>query len=299
MDRITIIIPVYKNKQFFLANLRHNLPFLKEAEIIVINDDPAEKLNLKLVAGFPGQVINNEENLGFAGAVNRGVKKASRPYILLLNSDIVLHDRSFLLGLDYFTKDKKTFAVSFLQKDKRHFVGKNRFFWSKGMFNHQRAVDLKNGFNGWAEGGSCLIDKAKFLELGGFDEIYSPFYWEDVDLSYRAWKRGWRVYFSRDIKVNHYHESTIGKYFDREKIKTIAYRNQFIFIWKNIGDKKLLFNHFFYLCRYLISALFRGDKVFLQGFFLGLKKLPAICREGRKSRKTNILSDEQVLAFFK
>jgi len=299
MDKISVIIPVYKNKKLFFANLKRNLSFLTGTEIIIVNDDPSEKLDLKSVAGFSGQTINNKKNLGFSGAVNQGVRRSSRPYILLLNSDIVLYDQSFLFGLDYFAKDKKAFAVSFLQKDKDCFVGKNYIFWLKGMFSHRKANDLRVGFNGWAEGGSCLINRAKFLKLDGFDEIYSPFYWEDIDLSYRAWKRGWRVYFSPKIKVNHHHESTIGKYFSKDQIKTIAYRNQFIFIWKNISDKKLLFNHLFYLSKYLFFALIRGDKIFLRGFGLGLKKLSIIFKKRKATANNNILSDRHVLAIFK
>jgi len=299
MDKITVIIPVYKNKELFLTNLKHNLPFLRGAEIIIINDDPVEKLDLRSVTDFSGKIINNHKNLGFSGAVNQGVKKSSRPYLLLLNSDIILHDQSFLFGLDYFTRDKKTFAVSFLQKDNNYSVGKNRFFWLKGMFHHQKAIDLKDGFNGWAEGGSCLIDKNKFLGLGGFDEIYAPFYWEDIDLSYRAWKAGWRIYFSQKIKVGHCHQSTISKYFSRDQIKIIAHRNQFIFIWKNISDKKLLFNHFLYIGKYLFSAFVHNDRRFLQGFFLALKKGPVIFKERKITENKNVLSDSQILSVFK
>ena len=295
MDKISVIIPVYKNKQLFLANLKHNLPFLKGTEIVIVNDDPSERIGLKSVINFSGVVINNQKNLGFGGAVNQGVKKSSRPYLLLLNSDIILNDQSFLRGLKYFKEDKKTFAVSFLQKDGKVLVGKNIFFWSEGMFSHKRVGDLRNGFNGWAEGGSCLINKNKFLRLGGFDEIYAPFYWEDIDLSYRAWKTGWRIYFSREIKVNHHHESTIGKYFDRSQINKIATRNQLIFIWKNIGDKRLLFSHCLYLSRYFFKALIYNNKIFLDGFFSALKKLPFILKKRRKEKEKFFLSDRQIL----
>ncbi|PJE58197.1 MAG: glycosyltransferase family 2 protein, partial [Candidatus Portnoybacteria bacterium CG10_big_fil_rev_8_21_14_0_10_36_7] len=45
--------------------------------------------------------------------------------------------------------------------------------------------------------------------LNGFDELYSPFYWEDIDLSYRAWKTGYTVLFDPQVLVEHHHETTI------------------------------------------------------------------------------------------
>jgi GT2 family glycosyltransferase len=44
-------------------------------------------------------------------------------------------------------------------------------------------------------GGSCAFDRRKFLELGGFDELLAPFYMEDTDVGYLAWKRGWKVLY--------------------------------------------------------------------------------------------------------
>ena len=64
-------------------------------------------------------------------------------------------------------------------------------------------------------GGSCAFDRRKFLELGGFDEILKPFYLEDTDLGYMAWKRGWKVLYQPASVVYHEHRGTIGKTFQR------------------------------------------------------------------------------------
>jgi glycosyltransferase involved in cell wall biosynthesis len=55
------------------------------------------------------------------------------------------------------------------------------------------AIDLFPCFYGG--GGSCAFDRRKFLDLGGFDEPPAPFYLEDTDLGYMAWKRGWKVLY--------------------------------------------------------------------------------------------------------
>ena len=71
-------------------------------------------------------------------------------------------------------------------------------------------------------GGSCAFDRSKFLELGGFDELLAPFYLEDTDLGYLAWKRGWKVLYQPASVVYHEHRGTIGKHFSDAYIQSRA-----------------------------------------------------------------------------
>ncbi len=268
---ISVIIPTYRNKDLFISNLKHNIPYLKNTEIIVVNDNP--EISLKKDLSQFGNIIllENKKNLGFGKSVNKGVKRATQPYIMLLNNDVLLKDDSFLKAKFHF-QNKKVFAIGFAQKEKDgSIVGKNRFFWRRGLFFHQKADYLNRGENGWAEGGACIIDKNKFEKLGGFDSIYSPFYWEDIDLSYRARKAGYSILFDPNIIVEHYHESTIGKYFSRDFVKTIAFRNQFLFMWKNTTIKEKL-THFLFLPFNICYYLLKGEFAFLKGFFQAIKK---------------------------
>ncbi len=192
---------------------------------------------------------------------------------MLLNSDVILNDQSYLSALTHFN-NKEIFAISFAQKEKGgSIVGKNKIFWQNGLYNHQKADDLKFGNNGWAEGGASLIDKEKFLTLGGFDPIYSPFYWEDIDLSNRARQAGYRIIFEPKILVIHHHESTIGQHFTKKQIKIIAYRNQLIFTWKNLSDLKLFFQHLLSLPFLIVKHLINGDYLFLISFIKAILKL--------------------------
>lgn len=266
---ISVIIPTYKNRELFLNNLKHNLPFLKGCEVIVVNDDPSESLKKNLITFKNVILIENTENLGFGMSVNQGVKNTKGSYLLLLNNDVLLSDNSYLNSFKHFENDPNLFAVSFSQEEKDGtIVGKNAIFWKNGFFHHKRVIDNHFGNNGWAEAGSCLIDKKKFLELKGFDPAYSPFYWEDVDLSYRATKKGWKILFDPQIKVIHHHESTISKYYSREKIKTIAFRNQLIFTWKNINNIKTILEHLINLP----IIITKGKLPFIKGFFQALIK---------------------------
>lgn len=298
---ISVVIPHYKGKEKLYANLKHNLPFLKDCEIIVINDYPDVPLTVEMAKLFPQvTVIENGRNLGFAGAVSAGISTVKNQFIFLLNNDVLLNDDSFQKALLHFKRDKTLFAVSFRQTETDgSFVGRNKIYWKNGFFQHSKADATKNGINGWAEGGSMLFDKKKYDKINGFDILYSPFYWEDIDLSYRAWKAGYTVLFDSSVTVQHHHESTIATHFHASQIKTIAYRNQFITIWKNISDNKMIFDHLTYLIKNLITYSFKGEREFLSGFWMAAQLSKEIM-EKRSIQKTMWKkTDRQIFELFK
>ena len=100
----------------------------------------------------------------------------------------------------------------------------------------------------------------KFLELGGFDPLYEPFYLEDTDLGYMAWKRGWKVLYQPRSVVYHEHRGTIGKRFREEQIQAVLKKNHLLFCWKNIHEWRRLGSHFvFSYAGALLSVIF-GDE---------------------------------------
>lgn len=296
---ISVVITTYKNKELLIKNLKINFHYLKDCEIIVVNDNPLISIK-KDLSEFPISLIENKINLGFGGTANLGFSKAVNQYVLLLNDDVVLQNDNYEKALNHFQKNPDLFAVSFAQKEKKNqIVGKNKVFWKNGLFYHAKADDTKFGNNAWAEGGSCIIDKSKFEKLGGFDPIYAPFYWEDIDLCYRAWKYGYKIFFDPSIEIVHHHESTIGKQFPSEYINKIAFRNQFIFIWKNIIDFSYILNHLFYLPYNLIYYLFKGKKEFLSGFSAALEYIILIAKKGKIEKIKFRLTDKQIFKIFK
>ncbi len=298
---ISIVIPQYRGKEKLYANLSHNLPFFKDCEIIVVNDYPEVPLTAEMNRLFPGVIIiENKKNLGFAGAVKVGIAAAKNSYVFLLNNDVILNDDHFKKALIHFERDSALFAVSFRQTEKDgSYVGRNSIYWEGGFFQHKKSDATQSGINGWAEGGSMVFDKKKYDGIGGFDVLYSPFYWEDIDLSYRAWKAGYTVLFDSEITVQHHHESTIATYFQSSRIKTIAYRNQFITIWKNISDTGMLTDHIFHLIKNLFVYPLKGEFVFTKGFFLAVQLLPRVLKERNEQKKLWKKTDKDIFLKFK
>lgn len=278
----------------FFKYFELNKKYFENCEVIVMNDYPQENITKPVKKIFADAiVINNKKNLGFAGNANLGILKSTRDYVFLMNSDVVLKDDSYLNSLKHFKLDKNLFAVGFAQIEKDgKIVGANRAFFEKGLINHSHQLITNHQSlttNFWAEGGSSIFRKSLFIELGLLDDLYNPFYWEDIDLSYRAWKAGYKILFDQNIRVEHRHESTIGKYFDKFEIIKTAFRNQLIFHWKNLTDKDLIIKHLMNIPRF----------IFFPGFFEALIRLPKILQERKKAVKLFKKTDKEILNKFK
>lgn len=311
---VSIIIPNYNGKDLLQKNLEKLLISCayyenqtKDKTEIIVVDDASFDGSVDFLHQFAStaktlvKIIQQKKNRGFSSTVNNGVSGADGDVIVLLNTDIV-PEKDFLLPLLSHFASSNVFAVGCMDKsvegDKTVLRGRGVGKWERGFFIHKKGQVNKQTTQ-WVSGGSGAFIKDIWDKLGGFDPLYNPFYWEDIDLSYRAYKRGWKVLFDPTILVEHHHESTIRKYFTENQIKTIAYRNQFIFMWKNITQLSKLIEHKIYLWIHVVKALLRGDKPFIMGLFQAVVRLPIILKARRKQQKGDKLSDAQVLLLFK
>ena len=101
--------------------------------------------------------------------------------------------------------------------------------------------------------------RQKFLQLGGFDELLAPFYLEDTDIGYMAWKRGWKVLYQPRSVVYHEHRGTIGKRFSAAQIDLVLKKNFALFCWKNIHEWPRLGSHFFFAYAGAVVTVLFGE----------------------------------------
>ena len=123
-------------------------------------------------------------------------------------------------------------------------------------------------------------------------ELLSPFYWEDLDLSYRAAKRGYKLVWEPKSVVDHEHETTIGR-FDKTMVARIKERNQLLFNWKNITSPGLFRKHI----AGITSRTFRHPG-YSRIILMALMRLSAAIKARNKERKESKISDEALLARF-
>ena len=132
--------------------------------------------------------------------------------------------------------------------------------------------------------------------LDGLCELMNPFYWEDIDLSYRAQKAGFRVVFEKESIVTHEHEKgAIKKEHTAKKVRVTAYRNQYIFAWKNMSDPLLIASHILWQPYHLIRAIIKGDASLFAGLFKALILLPAIIQKRKEVQKDVVMIDKKVI----
>ncbi len=202
---VSIVIPNYNGAHL----LEKNLPMVIEAvhnyeekkhfdtEIIIVDDASVDdsiqeiKNQILRLRGQELKIIMNEKNLGFSSTVNKGVRHAKGDILVLLNTD-VRPEKDFLLPLvSHFEKDDNVFAVGCMDKsiegEKVALRGRGVGRWEKGFLMHARGEVNKNNTL-WVSGGSGAFRKSIWEKLGGFNDLYNPFYWEDIDLSYRGVK---------------------------------------------------------------------------------------------------------------
>ena len=186
-----------------------------------------------------------------------------------------------------------------IEKGKVILRGRGVGKWQRGFLIHSAGA-LNKTSTLWVNGGSGAFRKSIWDKLGGFDELYNPFYWEDIDLSYHALKSGYKILFEPKSVVVHEHEKgAINQKYSQFQIKTIAYKNQFIFVWKNATDLDLQFLHVFWLPYHFVKALGRKDLAFFLGFFLSFIRLPQIIKSSFRAQKDFTKSDHEVLEEFR
>jgi GT2 family glycosyltransferase len=296
MKSVSVVIPTYNGRHLLERNLpplvhaasRHDAP----VEIIVVDDAGSDDTVRFLGEHFPDvTLLVNKRNLGFAETMNRGIRAARYELVLALNNDILVDDDLFARPTRRFTDDavfsitpdiidprrRESQAVPRLQPGTCWFG--TRYLQKSDLPTLEREIPLFYG-----SGGASFYDREKLLLLDGFDPIYHPFYIEDIDLSYRAWKSGWKSLLEPAVTVFHETSSTIMSLHKRRKIKFIGDRNRTLFLWLNITDPALIVRYLLFLPFSLTYDIVTFRKYKFVGFFWALKYLPRIAA-GRRKRK--------------
>ncbi len=303
----SVVIPNWNGRDL----LEKYLPSVVEAlagnprnEIIVVDNGSSDGSAEFVRLAFPSvSVLALETNLGFGGGSNAGFRAGRNDIAVLLNNDMRVAP-DFLAPLLGSFSDGTIFAVScqifFTDPSKpREETGLTQGWWENGQLRvrHRDDPQIKEAFPCfYAGGGSSAFDRRKFLELGGFDEILAPFYLEDTDLGYMAWKRGWKVLYQPDSRVWHEHRGTIGKKFADAEIRAVLRKNYLLWCWKNIHEWRRLGGHFAAtFSAGIFSAVF-GDAPLrpnLAGFWSAFRQIPAVIRSRRRAQALAAISDSE------
>jgi GT2 family glycosyltransferase len=309
--QVTVVIPNFNGVKL----LRQNLPsvliaiqnYIHGASLIVVDDGSNDDSVNVLTAEFPGvKVVIHEQNKGFAEAVYSGINAAETELIMLLNSDVSVEE-DLLASLASYFDSPSTFSVNPLICDetgesKRHSWNLRQF--KKGSlklldWSLDKAIAFRKSGKQlptlYGHGGSMMLRKTMFKELGGFHPIYKPFYSEDYDLGIRAWRNGWGSYFEPSVSIVHQSVGSIREHVKMQYVKCIRRRNRYLLEWIHMTPSQLAFSAIPLSLLQLLGEVLILDKTNLKGFFLALTKIPEVISARQEISRTQKMSLNDVL----
>lgn len=250
--KTSVIIVSYNTKEYLEKCIKSLLKRdNSDKEILVIDNASSDGTPAFVRENFPdAKLILNKENLGFAKAVNQGIKESSGKYILLLNPDTEILSDSIKNLINFTEKHPEVAAVGpkLLNSDLslqtsayffpnliwllfhlsrvKHIFYPNMLmrsllskisihFWE---YNQIREID-------WITGAAILIRREAIREVGFFDENFFM-YFEEIDWCKRAKEKGWKIYFTPDASIIHHLEKSSEKEGERtflERYKSLIY----------------------------------------------------------------------------
>lgn len=256
---LSVIIVNY-NVQFFLENCLNSVyrsRGVESIEVIVVDNNSVDDSCKMIKKHFPKvKLIENQTNVGFSKANNQAIKVAKGDFVLLLNPDTVVEESTFEECLQFFknTPDAGGVGVKmfdgkgiFLPESKRGLptplVAFYKIFGLSALFpksktygryhlgylnqeeNHQ--IDILSG-------AFMMIRKSVIDEIGDLDEHFFM-YGEDIDLSYRITKAGYRNYYLADTSIIHYKGESTKK--SSINYVVVFYKAMVIFARKHFSQK--------------------------------------------------------------
>lgn len=311
---VSLVVPNWNGE----ALLSANVPSLLEAasrhpdpvEVIVVDDASSDGSVAFLEREHPEvRVVRHERNRGFGEACGSGVAEAVHPLVALLNSDVHVAPDFLAPLVDAFEEDPDTFAASPLVFDPDgslagYTLSVPYLRRGKVRFRERDASLLLRGepapgpwYTFYPAGGAVMVDRARFLEIGGFDPLFHPFYYEDLDLAFRAWRRGWCCRVVPESRLVHAAGSTIARSFPKREVLVIRRRNRLLFLWKNLTSSGLLWRSFGHQALRVLTSLVRLDPVPLLATSSALVRLPLALRRRRRECRVAIRSEDEVFAF--
>ncbi len=307
---ISVIIPNY-NGRLLLPEI---LPPLYEAlenaqlpyEIIISDDCSTDETVLFLKENFTNTILlQNQTNKGFSPTINKGIFAAKYDFLLLLNSDVKLVKDYFKNLIPYFDNED-TFGVMGRiigwDDDSIQDGGKYPTFHAAKIKTSGNYIPLQSKaedrlYSMYLSGANAFVSREKMIKLGGFDELFAPFYIEDVELSFRAWRLGWKCYYEHNSICRHKTSTTIKSKSNKTFVKKIYYRNKMFLHAIHLNERKLPI-WYLQLAFEALLHLFTGRL----WFFSSLKMFFSSRAEIKKSKnnfmslsKNNLLSVDAVV----
>jgi len=292
---IDVIIVNYHSQRVLPASVKAAEQFIGDgATFIFVDNSPGDGARELMAEVAPGcTVIENQRNIGFAAAVNRGIEAGTGEIVLLLNPDIASITGDLSDVLQTFRNEPRVGAVTVQLVDpdgsiQRHIRREPTLFdliaTTPGIFHRVRRWERIKRFTlaDWdyqsrrevdTARGACLwLRRAALDDVGPLDERFF-FYWEETDWLVRAKARGWKTVFLPSIEAVHVTRTSTES--DWESLDFLLLESQHKYVRKHFG---------------IIGSLaFRTSSVLFDSL-RWMRSLPGTRHAGRRRALTRRLS---------
>jgi GT2 family glycosyltransferase len=284
---LSIVIVNYNVRHFLEQCLLSVEKALKgiSAEVFVVDNNSVDGSQVMVQEKFSWvKAINNRENVGFAAANNQAIRQAQGKYVLLLNPDTVVEEDTFAKILDFMELHPEAGALGvqmvngkgeFLPESKRAlptpWVAFYKIFGLAALFPNSRTfgkyhlsyLDSHQNHEVEVLSGACMLLRKKALDkVGLLDEDFFM-YGEDVDLSYRIIKGGYKNYYVAETKIIHYKGESTKK--GSLNYVLVFYQAMLIFARKHFSANRVsLFMWLIQFAIYFRAALAIGRRLWNQ-----------------------------------
>lgn len=247
--------------------------------VSVIDNESTDDSLAVLARDWAHLDVIREPNRGLV-SFNAVLARLDEPAVLLLNNDVKLAPDAIgpLLAALEAHPEALFAAPQCWTFDGREYEGmrtrvRSRFGLVQGMSRvpgHEAFVDQADLTA--AAGPVLLVDRARFLEIGGYDPLYFPGRIEDLDLGFMAWMAGWTGVYVPESMSYHRGMGSFEPAFGRSGSDRLALRNSLLFAWKNLAGLRL-WSHLAWLPARLLHSLVLGRGQFARAFVEALGHL--------------------------
>ena len=247
-------------------------------KVVVIENGNDSSSELFVKREYPHFEFSYTPKNDFLFSFNTYVQKAQSPFVFILNNDLRLDPNILNISIPYLKNDPQLFAITCTLMD-----------WDD--LHLQEAVKTAKIKKGWlylrtepklsdvpiysfnACGGASIYRTEMFNTLGGFDPLYRPAYYEDSDLSHRAWNLGWPTINIPTTVVWHRTGGSWKNIQKKNELERLIHRNKIIGMVRNTRTKNFVFTYLLGLPKRLVSSYFT-EKNFHWGLWKSLLLLP-------------------------
>ncbi len=287
---VTIIIPNYNGYAFLKDCLEALKPELQENVHVLVVDNGSTDESVSFLQRYALEndkaieCIFLQENTGFCGAVNTGIKASKTKYVILLNNDTKVLPGYVDSLVETMEQDEGIFSGSarMLQMHAPELIDDAGDEYCALGWAFARGKDKPAGQYDTAKevfaacGGASIYRREVFEQIGFFDENHFA-YLEDIDIGYRARIFGYRNVYVPQAQVLHFGSGSSGSRYNAFKAK-LSSRNSVYLPWKNMPPVQLVLNAPFLAVGYLTKYLFFVRKGLGKEYRQGIAEGIRLCR---------------------